>query len=553
MTQLDPSQPGTNKTRWRLPARAGYACLAAFWLAQTLVNVWWLKVDTRPPFYDTAGHAMLTFQLARAPFVTAPLAAGKTLLGMGPYPPFVYLASVPFALLFGPSVDALIRVHAIFLAILLAATYELGRRLDRPATGLTAALLVGMYPILYGLSRHYLLDLPLVAMVALAVCCLVRAEAFQHLGASLLFGVAVGLGMLTKWTFVVFIVAPFVISCVAMVKEYSPARLRNMLLSVLAGGVIASPWYLANLNMLAGFFQTNGFLAAALEGDPPIVSLRSWLYYADALINHQLFLPFVVLFVLGLVLVLWKHKLDRSTGIVLAWVLVPYLLFSAFVNKDIRYVLPYLPAIALLTALGWAQVRNRRVARAIWAATAVYALFQYAGLSFGLSHRLGARALPAHVALPLGDLRLTLYRESVHLATPPRTENWRVQEILGDILEDSAAAEPPEGPIRLVVVTNRPYFETQGFRYYAHLDDLPVRVDSITGVRSHDGAEIVRESDYAVLKSGDLGPVWSLQDAAALAEAIRDPNSELGRQFVRIGEYALPDGSTAQLYRHERG
>jgi hypothetical protein len=222
------------------------------------------------------------------------------------------------------------------------------------------------------------------------------------------------------------------------------------------------------------------------------------------------------------------------------------------VNKDGRYVLPYLPAVALISALGVAQIRSRTVRAALWAVTALYALVQFAGLSFGISARLPHNLFPAHVSLPIGGRGLTLYREWVHIASPPRAEEWRVREILEDVLQDSSVSGPRDTPIRLVVVPNRPFFEAQGFRYHVKSARLPVVPVSVTGVVAHDGVGRVQASDYVVLKTGDLGPAHTLQDAAALTRDIEDPSSDLGRQFVQIGEYALPDGSAARLYRHER-
>jgi len=441
---------------------------------------------------------------------------------------------------------------AVFMAVLLGSTYELGRRLDRPSTGLAAALLLGMYPIVYGLSRIYLLDVPLAAMVALAVCCLVAADRFRRLGASLLFGLAVGLGMLTKWTFVLFVAAPFVLAVAGMLAEYSPRSLRNALLAVLVGGLVSAPWYFVQLASLGSFLQS-GSVYAVKEGDPLVRSWQAWTYYARALASDHIFLPFVGLFVLGLVLLLVKHKLGRSVVLLVSWILMPYLVLSSFPNKNIRYTVPYLPAVALITALGLAQIRKAKVAGAIWGVMAVYACVQFAGLSFGLSDRLGGAIVPASVSLRLGASHLVVYTESVHTASPPHAEDWRVQEILEDVLRDSDVFSRGDRPIRLVVLPNRPFFEPQGFRFHAELARLPMQVSFVTGVGATDGAGLLQGSDYVVAKTGDLGPAWSLQEAAELTQALQDPASDLGRQFVQIGEYTLPDGSEALLYRHQRG
>ena len=281
-------------------------------------------------------------------------------------------------------------------------------------------------------------------------------------------------------------------------------------------------------------------------------SLRAWTYYADAYVNHHIFVPFAALFVVGLVLFLVKRRPDRSLPFLLAWLAVPYLVFSGFANKDIRYILPCLPAFALITALGLGRIRSAKIAGVLWAAIAAYALVQYAGLSFGLSHRPWARFVPAYASLHVGATDLALYKEGVHMASPPRAEDWRIEDILADILQD-AAHDPHMGkPIFLVVVPNRPFFETQGFRFYTRAAHLSFQVASVTGVIARDAASQLEHSDYVVTKTGDQGPAWSLQDAATVTQAMHDPESDLAQQFVQIGEYPLPDGSVGRLYRHDR-
>jgi hypothetical protein len=354
--------------------------------------------------------------------------------------------------------------------------------------------------------------------------------------------------MLTKWTFAVFVAAPFAVTTMDVLTEHSPRQLRNGLLGLLAGGLSAAPWYLVRLAELRSFLAI-GRLYAAKEGDPPVCTWQAWSHYAESLVEQQILLPFALLFLLGLGLLLFRRRLDRSVLLLLAWIVVPYLAFSALVNKNDRYLMPCLPAIALVTSLGVAQIRNVRIRRALAAAFALYACVQFAGLSFGLSQRLGALVLPRRVYLRLGDSRPAVYAESAHTASPPRAEAWPIQEILARVLEDRALYGQPDLSSKLVVVPNRAYFEPQGFRYYVEAGQLPLQVVSVTGVLQHDAASVLQTSDYVVTKTGIQGEDWAVQDAPEATRALQDPESELGRRFLQIGEFPLPDGSVALLYR----
>jgi 4-amino-4-deoxy-L-arabinose transferase-like glycosyltransferase len=521
-----------------------------FWLSLAIVNIWWLKADTRPPYYDTAGHATTTLQLVKLTLHGNPQSVLEGILSVGPYPPFAHLVALPFVLLFEPTIDALLAANLVFLGIVLGCVYGLGRLFGRPFTGVLAAFLVGMYPVIYGLSRHYLLDIPLTAMVTLSIFCLLRAGNFKRLAPSVLLGVSLGLGMLTKWTFAVFLAGPLLIATLYTVKRFPFTHTRNLLIACLIGGVIAGPWYIRNLANLVSFLPVSGDIAAALEGDPA-GTLEAWLYYGRQLVDQQMLTPFVALFVGGLVLLLRRRRLDEPIFVIFAWLLVPYLVFSYYANKDLRYTLPYLPAIALITAIGLSEISNRKVVRVGIVFVALYALVLFGGLSFGLSQRLPAGVLPSRVSVELGGFPLTLYSEYVHIASPPSAEDWKVQDILRDVMNDAIGSKQISTPVTLVVIPNRPFFEPQGFRYFVQAGDLPVEVTFITGVVEIDSVARLAASDYVVTKTGDQGPTWLLQEAAAVTDRLQK-EGDSGLQFAQIGEYALPDGSVARLYRHRR-
>src|SRR5262249_48667546 len=79
---------------------------------------------------------------------------------------------------------------------------------------------------------------------------------------------------------------------------------------------------------------------------------------------------------------------------------------------------------------------------------------------------------------------------------------------------------------------------TSNFRYYAVRDGLDMRVgrawDSPLGIR------------YMVLKSGDQGPSWTADKPRKIAERLAT-DAELERVFPIIGQFPLPDGSTATV------
>ncbi len=531
----------------RCPPWRSYAFLAVLVLVLSAANLAWLKADTRPPSWDPAGHAIATIRLSRVPLLPDPLQAVQQWFTQTEYPPLVYWLSAPLAHLFWPSADTFAGIHALFLAILLLATYGVARSMGGTGAGLVAACVVGLYPILYGLERHYLLDFPLTAMVALSNWLLIRSEGFRERRTALVYGASLGLGMLTKWPFALFVAGPFLVT-VAFRVGRERARWKNLLWASGTGFLVAAPWYIANFRSTIAFAATQSAWAQA-EGDPLLGSIVLLKYYALALVEQQILLPFAALALLGLLVVVARRGLRHDTLFLLSWIALPYLYFTFAANKDPRFTVPYLTALAIFSALGLAWLKPRAVRAALTALIALYALLQFSGLSWGMSQRLPSGVLPSRFGIHLGSHVLPIYSEVVHMASPAAPEDWQEQAMLHDLL---ATLSPQNGTRHAVlsVLANAEFFEPNAFTYYALAERLPVDVLYLPDpFQSHGAREKLAKSDYVITKTGDLGPAWTTKETSELTRELLTPLSELGSQFELVGGYPLPDGSEGRLYR----
>jgi 4-amino-4-deoxy-L-arabinose transferase-like glycosyltransferase len=170
-------------------------------------------------------------------------------------PPLIPASATVLYRLFGRTADVATMTNMFYMAILLATTYALGRRWGGLRLGLLSAALLAFFPMFYAMSRHFYLEFALTAMVALAVYLLLATDGFRRRGVSVLFGVGLGLGMLAKRTFPVFVAGPLIV--VVLTSGLLPAlwqrvRQRPRLywkraLLALAGGLaLAALWYLPN-------------------------------------------------------------------------------------------------------------------------------------------------------------------------------------------------------------------------------------------------------------------------------------------------------------------
>jgi len=177
-------------------------------------------------------------------------------------PLFPASASIMYRL-FGYTEDVATMINIVYMAIALAATYGIGLRWGRsasmrgraPLLGMVAAALLAFFPMFYSMSRYFYIEFATTAMVALVVYLLLATEGFQRRGMSLLFGLSLGLGLLTKRTFLVFAVGPVLAALLtsgALPELWRRVRQRpriypkNALLALGGGLAVAALWTVPN-------------------------------------------------------------------------------------------------------------------------------------------------------------------------------------------------------------------------------------------------------------------------------------------------------------------
>ncbi|MGH7391669.1 MAG: ArnT family glycosyltransferase, partial [Candidatus Rokuibacteriota bacterium] len=318
---------------------------AAFGLVALAAAVW-LAVDRRPPEWDYANH------LERGVLCVRDLGRGelREVLRRGSfYPPLVPCLGGLATVLAGSDVGAGVAVIVVFLAIGMAATYLLGRRVGGAAAGAAAAVVFGTAPFVVWQSLRFQLDVPLAAMVALALEALLRTDAFARPAASLAAGLVFGLGMLTKPPFVVYVLPPVLL---ALARARWPRALPGLVGFALAGTFVALPWYGPRLFGLSAQIGARSFRQAAEQGHPDPLTAASLLYYP---LNFavQLGVVGVALFAVGLVVCARRRDWFSLVA------LLPLFVFLAIQNKQLRYTLPLVPAAAVVAGAGFAALGPR--------------------------------------------------------------------------------------------------------------------------------------------------------------------------------------------------
>ncbi len=343
-------------------------------LAFLAISAWWVGVDHRLPDADSGKHLLSTFRMYDG------LADGHPrtplFLDTG-YPPLVYLVGTAGVVVGGVDrVAAILAENVVFVPLLAAGCYAAGALAYSRTVGVLAALFALAVPMVMSLFHVMMLDGPMTALVAVAVALLIASRRFEDWRLALLAGLACGLGLLTKQTFVLF-VAGFVL--VALLRG-GWRHWRGLVAFGLAAAVPALPWYLEHRSQVSA--TTEGATAAAPPvwyGDvlyPERWSLDNFTWYAWALVNSTLYLPLFLFALVGLAFAV-RRLVGRERGWepeLLAGALFSYVSISFLRLDDPRYLLPWLVYVAVL-AVAWipALPRPGRIA-AVAALVAVLVL-----------------------------------------------------------------------------------------------------------------------------------------------------------------------------------
>ena len=525
--------------------------LLLFLVVYGILNYVWAKLDTIPPDWDQFRHLLISLKYQDILSTPDNSLFARLASAEGYYPPLFHLVAVFVYSIFGRSYELAVMTNMIFIAILVYSTYGIAARIYDNKTALMSAILVAGYPIIYGFARWFFTDIALAALTTLGVYLLLKTENFKSLRWSILFGLAAGSGMLVKWTYFVFIAGPFawviwkagfieitgrekhlrragawssIISWLRETRIYLNLnfdKMLNILVALLLGMAVMWTWYGRNFRYLIGEASKNQFD----RFDPGIFSVSGFAYYLTDLNENHIFLSFYLLFLIGLAFMIFKKGMRRP--VLPLWIAGGYLVHTLILqNKDPRYMMPILGAVAIISVQWLFALNKKWVRNVLLIAVAVVGLGQY-WINFT-----GWGWLPNEVRVPLpfkiyppeGHRKnsLRIYAQNFYSTHPPRQEDWQIETILAKIL---GTKPPDKAKIILFMRRNDRRFAAGMFQYVILRDRLPMVF-----------TRKVEDSDYFVDRVGKGKPI---------------PAETKGGNHRFLWDMPLPDGSRAVVYRSQ--
>lgn len=311
------------------------------------------------------------------------------------YPALVYFISSSLNTIFHSSHILITRLsNILYFSILIVSIYLIGKACAGRSFGLIAATLTSFYPAIAGMSRLYTLDFPLTCVTAFAIYRLIRTDYFTRVKDAVFFGFALGFGLLVKGQILFFILGPFLYVAVKGLLKRQKFKMNtmivvnNVIIAFLIAGFISSVWWLPHFKyILRKLFEQA--VASYIAGEPPpwiggLMELepfsRDWIFsYAYFSLNNISPVLFG-LFLLGLAS-FFRLKINHK-GILLTWLLIPYVILMVYSIKKDRYFMPTLPVIALISTSFFYAIKNKMIQKLFISLVVAFAVIQFMFISY---------------------------------------------------------------------------------------------------------------------------------------------------------------------------
>ncbi|MEY2394331.1 MAG: hypothetical protein QOF94_676, partial [Acidobacteriaceae bacterium] len=270
--------------------------------------------------------------------------------GMGTKPPLIAALPSTVYWITGRKTRAAYAVNLCFLLLMFGALYWLGNKYAGPRAGLIAVFVAGTMPMLYGLSRWFLVECGLTALVCLGICLIAEWTEFDGALRAFLLGLFCGLGLLMKMSFPLYVLIPLLYFAIR--ARTSALRMKTLTAFVAPAVVLALPWYFFNFRSVFNTALNAGSSSTAkIYGTGDVFSWRDISNYLTNLLNAGPTLYFLAVAVL---VVAFAKLIPASgrRGLVLCALWGSPVLFLAFGHyRDLRYAAPLFPALALALAI----------------------------------------------------------------------------------------------------------------------------------------------------------------------------------------------------------
>ncbi|MCB4791332.1 MAG: glycosyltransferase family 39 protein [Elusimicrobia bacterium] len=301
-----------------------------------------------------------------------------------PFPPFYEISAAVSLLIVGMNWTFMnILNNSIFLLILLVFTFLTGYEIKDRQTGVIALLLVAAHPFIIGIFRSYSLDFAFMSVMVMSIYFLIKSEFFKNRDQSIYFALSCALGMLIKESFSGFIIGPIMIAFFSTCQETYKRNYKaliNFTIFCFLFLLLITPYYF--------YFDGLKNMLASAKREPALLAWYEWeslRLVPLGTFENLLGAPFYLAGIAGLYyLIIGKRSLKIYT-LVSIIIVSDIILISIPHFKFLRYLLPQLPALLIICALGLRCLIDRWAGKLALVITITASIFTYIFITYGIS------------------------------------------------------------------------------------------------------------------------------------------------------------------------
>lgn len=466
-------------------------------------NIIWLQKDTTPQRWDESIHLNAALNFTQT-LKTNPLKVLITFVTQESfYPPLVPFLGAFFGLI-NPEQDNFTYIMILFHIILIIFTFMFTKKFLDINSAVCASTIIISFPLIYTEGHYFMFDLPLTSFIIMALYFLFKTDLFSDRKYSFIFFIICGVGMLIKWTLILYIITPFLFYIFQNKNRFSKEQKFNILSGLIIFMIILLPWYFYNITTIFTSLLGYSFKRGAIENLPKILSIESFIFYLKGL-PKLITLPFFILFLISIYFIIKnKKRID-----LFYYILIPLIIFTFLHNKKDRYIMPLLPYIAISISYLIFILKNKIYKQILLIALIVFSITNYV----------------------LATYNVPINWKYTHR---PQNKNWYIKEFLNKIEKDK--------DVTLAIVPDYQYMNNALYSFYTKNFYKNIRIIGIFNFPMF--------TDYFLIKTGDLGPFFSgLEKRQKILNEILDSTSYLSNLYEKIYEVDLPDNTKGLLYK----
>ncbi len=465
-------------------------------------NVLWLRMDNTPQRWDESLHLKNAEQFR----ITKPRDFPDAFLSINRYyPPFVPIAGSVSARVFGSNEDGFTYIIILFQLLLITGVFLFTRRIFGFKSAIAAASIAAAYPALITEGHYFMLDVPLASVTAIYIYLILRTENFKSGVCSFLAGITAGIGMLTKWTFIIYAITPLILELQVFNREKMGDRLKNLAIFAVSSILICGAWYIENGFTAYDILKFAAYSGADLQNAPPVLSLKSLALCFQALAGSMNPI-FIFLLMAAIVIMI----LDEKNRKYVMYVIVPLTIFFLIKNKQGRYLMPILPFAAILTSYLIYIIKNKIAGIITTTTVVVLSMAIYIVSNFNIIQNWPIKIWPSE-------------------------SDWKIEQMLSDVKSDS------KGKTRLCVMPDFCYINnyTMGFKVLSGKYNIAVT----------ESDKFPYFTDYVLIKDKDNGLESGRFDERKKITDLLLSGKYTG--FKKMAKYPLPDGTNAFIFKRQ--